>query len=42
MATNVESLTNPRDNLPNAYAGTGGANAVTAREIDFVTRFGQN
>lgn len=42
MATKVETLTNPRDNLPNAYAGTGGANAVTAREIDFVTRFGQN
>lgn len=41
-ATNVETLTNPRDNLPNAYAGAGGANAVTAREIDFVTRFGQN
>lgn len=42
MATNVETLTNPRDNLPNTYAGAGGANAVTAREIDFVTRFGQN
>lgn len=41
-ATYVETLTNPRDNLPNAYAGAGGANAVTAREIDFVTRFGRN
>lgn len=40
--TNVETFTNPRDNLPNAYAGAGGANAVTAREIDFVTRFGKN
>lgn len=36
MATNVESLTNPRDNLPNVYT------SVTARELDFVTRFGQN
>ena len=35
-ATNVESLTNPRDSLPNVYTN------VTAREIDFVTRFGQN
>lgn len=35
-ATNVESLTNPRDSLPNAY------NNVTAREIDFVTRFNDN
>lgn len=32
----VESLTNPRENLPNVYTN------VTAREIDFVTRFGQN
>jgi len=32
----VETLTNPRDNLPNAY------NNITAREIDFVTRFGKN
>ena len=32
----VESLTNPRENLPNAY------NNITAREIDFVTRFGKN
>lgn len=36
MATNVESLTNPRDNLPNVY------NNITAREIDFVTRFSDN
>lgn len=35
-ATNVESLTNPRDSLPNAYTN------VNAREVDFVTRFGQN
>ena len=35
-ATNVETLTNPRDNLPNVYTN------ITAREIDFVTRFGQN
>ena len=35
-ATYVESLTNPRDSLPNVYTN------VTAREIDFVTRFGQN
>lgn len=41
-ATNTETLTNPRDSLPNAYAGAGGANAVTAREIDFVSRFSQN
>ena len=32
----VESLTNPRENLPNVYTN------VTAREIDFVTRFGKN
>lgn len=32
----VESLTNPRENLPNVYTD------VTAREVDFVTRFGQN
>lgn len=32
----VESLTNPRENLPNVYTN------VTAREIDFVTRFGRN
>ena len=35
-ASNVESLTNPRDSLPNVYTN------VTAREIDFVTRFGRN
>ena len=36
MPTNVESFTNPRDSLPNVFTN------VTAREIDFVTRFGQN
>lgn len=36
-ATNVESLTNPRDSLPNSYAQT-----IAAREIDFVSRFGRN
>lgn len=36
MATNVETITNPRDNLPNIY------NDVTAREVDFVTRFNDN
>ena len=36
MATNIESFTNPRDNLPNVY------NDVTAREVDFVTRFNDN
>lgn len=41
-ATNVETLTNPRDSLPNAYEGSLHANAVTAREIDFVSRFGNN
>lgn len=35
-ATNVESLTNPRDSLPNVYT------SVTAREVDFVTRFNDN
>ncbi len=35
-ATNVETLTNPRDSLPNVYTN------VTAREIDFVSRFGDN
>ena len=35
-ATNVESLTNPRDSLPNVYT------TVTAREMDFVNRFGDN
>lgn len=41
-ATYVETLTNPRDSLPNAYEGVAHANAVTAREIDFVSRFGNN
>lgn len=36
MATYTETFTNPRDNLPNVY------NNVTAREIDFVSRFTQN
>ena len=31
--TNVESFTNPRDSLPNVFTN------VTAREIDFVSRF---
>lgn len=35
-ATYVETLTNPRDSLPNVYTN------VTAREIDFVTRFNAN
>ena len=35
-ATNVETLTTPRDSLPNVYT------SVTARERDFVTRFGDN
>lgn len=35
-ATTVETLTNPRDSLPNVYTN------VTAREIDFVTRFNDN
>ena len=35
-ATNVESFTNPRDSLPNVYT------RVTAREMDFVNRFGDN
>lgn len=35
-ATKVESLTNPRDALPNTYT------TVTAREVDFVTRFNDN
>ncbi len=35
-ASNVESLTNPRDSLPNVFT------SVTAREVDFVTRFGDN
>ena len=36
MATNVETLANPRDSLPNVY------NGVKAREVDFVTRFNDN
>ena len=35
-ATNVETLTTPRDSLPNSFVN------VTAREIDFVTRFATN
>lgn len=35
-AKKVESLTNPRDSLPNTYT------SVTAREVDFVTRFNDN
>lgn len=35
-ATYVESLTNPRDSLPNVFTN------VTAREIDFVSRFNRN
>ena len=35
-ATYVETLTNPRDSLPNVYTN------VTAREIDFVSRFTNN
>ena len=35
-ATKTETFTNPRDSLPNVY------NNVRAREIDFVTRFGDN
>lgn len=34
--THVESFTTPRDSLPNVYT------SVTAREVDFVTRFGDN
>lgn len=40
-ATYVETLSNPRDSLPNSY-GAGTAGAITAREVDFVTRFGDN
>ena len=32
----VETMTTPRTALPNAYDG------VTAREVDFVTRFADN
>ena len=35
-ASAVETLTNPRDSLPNVFTN------VTAREIDFVTRFNDN
>lgn len=35
-ATNVETLTTPRDSLPNVYT------SVNAREKDFVNRFGDN
>ena len=35
-ASKVENLTQARDSLPNAYVD------VTARELDFVTRFGKN
>lgn len=35
-ATKVETLATPRDSLPNVYTG------VLAREVDFVTRFGDN
>lgn len=35
-ATNVETLTNPRDSLPNVYTN------VTPREMDFVTQFAKN
>lgn len=34
--TNVESFTTPRDSLPNVYTN------VSARELDFVNRFGDN
>lgn len=34
--TYTESFTTPRDSLPNVYTN------VTAREVDFVTRFGDN
>lgn len=34
--TNTETFTNPRDSLPNVYTN------VTAREIDFTSRFGRN
>ena len=35
-AANVETMSTPRDSLPNAYTN------ITAREIDFVTRFNDN
>lgn len=34
--TNIETFTNPRDSLPNVYKN------ITARELDFVTRFNSN
>lgn len=36
MATTIETFANPRSNLPNVYTD------VTAREVDFVTRFTDN
>lgn len=36
MPTNLETFTTPRDSLPNSYSG------VTAREVDFVSRFNDN
>lgn len=36
-ATNVETLSNPRDSLPNVYDQT-----ILPRELDFVSRFGKN
>ena len=36
-ATSTETLTNPRDSLPNVYA-----ESILPREIDFVSRFGRN
>lgn len=36
VTAKVETLTNPRDSLPNVYT------SVTAREKDFVNRFGDN
>lgn len=35
-ATKIETMATPRDSLPNVFTG------VTAREVDFVTRFGDN
>ena len=35
-ASNIETMTTPRDSLPNVYTN------VTAREIDFVSRFASN
>ena len=36
MATNVETTSTPRSNLPNVYTD------VVAREVDFVSRFTRN